>query len=475
MKNKKFLIISVVGVIAIVAFAVIKSNINQIKESSTVSDSPQIEYYTCGMHPSVKVSPQDYNKGNQTCPICNMKLTPIYKEETPKETSAQGKVLFYRHPMNPSITSKVPAKDEMGMDYIPVYEATEGEANYYGCGMQGQEHVFSIKDVEGMSCPICGMPLIRLSKEEADSLKGIVSRVKIKGEQIRLAGVQTAHVTKLHLYKEIRTVGRVAYDPKLAIAQEEFVSSLKALDKIQQGNISEIKERAENLVESAKRKLILLGLSYEQIEELRQTRKIQTSLILPEEKMWIYGDVYEYELSWLKAGAKVKVTTSSLPGEEFYGVISSVNPVLDPKTRSVRFRAQVNNPDLRLKPEMYVDVIIMSMYSGSEGQREVLAIPVDSVLDTGMRKIVWIDRGDGEYEGREVQIGPEATTTVEGKEGKFYPILKGLSEGEQIVTKANFLIDSQSQITGVAAAAYGGALGAEDEAGKAPMPPGHQH
>lgn len=357
---------------------------------SKASTEKEILYYTCGMHPSVRVSPKEYKKGNVNCPICNMKLIPVYREET---------------------------------------------------------------------------------KEEVDRLKGVVSRVKIKGEQIRLAGVKTEPVGKLHLYKKIRTVGKVAYDPQLAIAQEEFISALKALDKIEEGNISEIKERARNLLESSKRKLRLLGLSQEQIKELENSREVQTSLILPEEKMWIYGDVYEYELGWVKVGEKVKVTTASLPGEEFNGIISSINPVLDIKTRSVRFRAEVESPDLKLKPEMYVDVIIMSMYMSPEGEHMVLAIPKDAVLDTGIRKIVWIDKGNEEYEGRIVEIGPEATSTMDGKEGKFYPILKGISEGEQVVTKANFLIDSQSQITGVAAAAYGGALGAEEKK----LPPVHQH
>ena len=359
---------------------------------SKVSTDKEIPYYTCGMHPSVRVLPEEYKKGKINCPICNMKLTPVQKEET-----------------------------------------TE--------------------------------------REEVDRLKGVVSRVKIKDEQIRLAGVKTEPVRRLHLYKEIRTVGKVAYDPEMAIAQEEFISSLKALDKIQGGEISEIKERAKKLPESSKRKLMLLGLGEKQIKELEDRREVQTSLILPEEKMWIYGNVYEYELGWVKVGAKVKVTTAGLPGEELYGVISSLNPVLDPKTRSVRFRAQVDNPDLKLKPEMYVDVVIQSMYMGASGEHMVLAIPKDAVLDTGTRKVVWIDRGNGEYEGRIVKIGPEATSTIDGREDKFYPILKGLSEGELVVTRANFLIDSQSQITGVAAAAYGGALGAEEK-GTTPV---HQH
>lgn len=433
--NKYIWIVLGVAILAMIAFSLTSCGKNKPGKSSherkEMLPEEKILYYTCGMHPSVRVSPEEYNKGKVNCPICNMKLTPVYKEEEKKEIS------------------------------------------YYGCGMEGEEHVFLIQEIEGMTkCPMCGMPLKKLSKEEADRLRGIVSKVKIKGEQARLAGVKTEPVGQLHLYKTIRTVGRVAYDPHLAIAQEEFISSLAALDKIEEGWISEIKERAANLVNSAKRKLKLLGLSQEQIKELEEKREIHTSLILPEEKMWIYGDVYEYELGWVKEGVKVEVTTAGLPGEKFTGIISSVNPVLEPKTRSVRFRAEVDNPGLKLKPEMYADVVIQSMYMSPEGEHMVLAIPKDAVLDTGTRKIVWVDKGNGEYEGRVVEVGPEAIATVDEKELKYYPLLKGVAEGELVVTKANFLIDSQSQISGIVASAYGGALEAEE---KEATPPIHQH
>lgn len=448
----------------------------QLQDSKAFQDK-EILYYTCGMHPSVRVLPSEFAKGKVNCPICNMKLTPVYKELKAEALPQDRKILFYRHLQHSGITSVEPAKDEEGRDYIPVYEATGEKGLFYGCGMEGAEHVFLIEGIEGMNCPICGMPLVKLSEEEAERLKGVVSRVRIKGAQLRLAGVKTQPVKKLHLFKEIRTVGRVAYDPNLAVAEEELASSLNALDKIKEGGISEIEERAANLVESAKRKLRLLGLSEEQIKELEDTREIHKSLILPEDKMWIYGEVYEYELSWVQVGQKINVTTSSVPGKKFQGVISSVNPVLDSKTRSVTFRAQVDNPDLKLKPQMYVDVVIMSMYALPSGEDLVLAIPKDAILDTGTRRIVWVQKKVGEYEGRTVDIGPEATAAVDDKTSKYYPVLKGLAEGEIVVTKANFLIDSQSQITGIASSAYGGALGLEEEAAakEAPGGPLHQH
>lgn len=475
--NKYIWMILGLAILAIVIFPLTSCGRREPKEGhaeSKASIEGEIFYYTCGMHPSVRVTPQQYNSGTSNCPICNMKLVPVYKEKgKDEEIKEEKKNLFYRNPMNPSITSKVPAKDEMGMDYIPVYEEEMNGPEYYGCGMEGEEHIFYIQEIEGMTkCPVCGMPLKKLSKEEADRLKGVVSKVKIKGEQARLAGVKSEQAQKLHLYKTIRTVGKVAYDPQLAVAEEEFISSLKAMDKIEESQIPEIKERAVNLIISARRKLKLLGLSEKQIKELEDTREIHANLVLPENKMWIYGDVYEYELGWVKQGTKIEVTASALPGEKLIGIISSINPVLDPKTRSVRFRAEVDNPGLRLKPEMYVDVVIRSVYMSPDGEHMVLAIPKEAVLDTGTRKIIWVDKENGDYEGRIVDVGPEAMATVDGKESKFYPVLKGAAEGERVVSKANFLIDSQSQITGVAASAYGGALESEEKMAPAPI---HQH
>jgi len=335
----------------------------------------EITHYTCGMHPSVKITPENYKKGDTQCPICSMPLIPVTKSS-------------------------------------------------------GQEESFG---------------------------EDVISRVNIKARELKLAGVKTVPVIKRKLFKDIRAVGSVAYDPQLAIAQDEYISAVKAFGKAKGGQIPEITQRAEASVESSKRKLFLLGLNKDQIKELGNTLKVEENLILPGDKMWIYGDIFEYELNWVKKDSYVRVRPISLVGEEFWGKIVSINPVIDPQTRSVRFRALVDNPGRRLKPEMYVDIQIMSQYTDPEGNEEVLSIPKSAMLDTGRRRIVWVDTGKGQFEGRAVVVGPEAIDNSNDFI-KFYPVLKGLKEGDMVVTKGNFLIDSQSQITGVMAASYGGAL-----------------
>lgn len=343
--------------------------------------------------------------------------------KTFKKGTGKRKILYYRNPMNPEITSSVPAKGSMGMDYIAVYEDEVLKAGTKEAGVN----------------------------------------VRLGAEQIRLAGVETVPVRRLHLFKEIRAVGKIAYDPKLVVAQEEFVSALYSYEKISKGNIDEIIRRSEALVKSSQRKLRLLGMSQQQIVELRELKNIQTNLILPEKKAWVYADIYEFELGWIKEGQLARVTTSAFPGEEFKGKIIAINPTLNPKTRSVRIRLEIENPEMKLKGDMYVDVIIESIYITPEGRHSVLAVPREAVLDTGLRKIAWVDLGNGQFQEREVKIGPQASTEIDGKRQRYIPVLSGLDEGERVVTRGNFLIDSQSQLSGTASAAFGGTLEAEEE------------
>ncbi|MFH0827491.1 MAG: efflux RND transporter periplasmic adaptor subunit [Candidatus Omnitrophota bacterium] len=354
-----------------------------------------------------------------------------------QEDKKKRKILYYRNPMNPSITSKVPAKDNMGMDYIPVYE-------------------------EAVSPP------------EAES--GAVNTVKLSERDISLAGVVSEAVAVRHLFRDIRTVGRIAYDPELYKAEEELLQALRMRKSLEKSEISEIKERADALVEAAKLKLRLMGLDQEQIEEASLQKEPDRSLIISDEEnpyVWIYADIYEYELSWVKVGQSVKGSAIGFPDEEFSGKITAIDPVLNPMTRSARIRAKIDNPELKLKPQMYVDIFIEADFIDETGaHKPALTIPVDAVLDTGMRKVVYLDLGKGTYQGREVKIGPKATASINGEKRDFYPVEAGLKEGDKVVTKANFLIDSQSQLSGVAASAYGGALGAKEE----PMPSAaHQH
>lgn len=345
-----------------------------------------------------------------------------------KEADKTRKILYYRNPMNPAITSDVPAKDSMGMDYIPVYE----ESDTAGDGSQNQ------------------------------------ATLKLSPREIALAGVASEAITFRDLFKEIRTVGKIAYDPQLYKAEEEFIQALKTSQALQESRESQLKERTASLAEAARLKLRLMGLSDQQIDGLKDADGPDRSLIISDEKnpyVWVYADVYEYELSWVKEDQPVKVASLSYPGEEFQGRIVAIDPVLNPDTRAERVRIKIDNPRLKLKPQMYVDIYIAGyLKDEKEMQRKILAVPENAVLDTGMRKLVYLDLGNGIYSGKEVEVGPQAEAYVGKEKQSYYPVVSGLKAGDKVVTRANFLIDSQSQLTAtVTSSAYGGALGAKDE------------
>ena len=150
--------------------------------------------------------------------------------------------------------------------------------------------------------------------------------------------------------------------------------------------------------------------------------------------VWVWAQFYENELPLLKRDLPVMITTSAYPDQKFNGKIAIVDPFLNEASRTARVRIDVNNPELKLRPEMYVNVELkMDMGKG-------LAVPVPAVLPTGQRDIAFVDKGAGKLEPRFVELGR--------KYGDFYELLAGLKEGERVVTSANFLIDAEAKVQG---------------------------
>jgi hypothetical protein len=348
-----------------------------IHQAHQMAQQREVLYYTCGMHPSVRVSPEEYQKGKTKDPICGMDLVPVYKEE------AAG------------------------------------------------------KDV-----------------------------LKLSSREIFLTGIETFKIKQVELFKEIRTVGVVAYDPALRTAEEEYIQALNTYEKISQSGFEDAVERSEEILEASRLKLKVLGLTEGWIEELNMNKKPHDSLILPEEYMWVYADIYEYEAAWPKMGDRVEITSLVEPSIVFKGEIVSVEPIVKEKTRSLKLKILVENKEGILKPNMYVDVFLKSDLG------KVLSVPKDAVLDTGKRKIAFVDLGEGRYQLREVRVGPLAQGVVDGRKLDFYPLVGGMKENEAVVLKGNYLLDSQSQL-GQAGAVYGGALEVEGQEAKPPA--GHVH
>jgi multidrug efflux pump subunit AcrA (membrane-fusion protein) len=308
--------------------------------------------------------------------------------ETPAAKTSR-KILYYRNPMNPQVTSPVPMKDQMGMDYVPVYE------------------------------------------EEAPAEEGAVF---ISSERQQLIGIKKERVEKRKLIYQILTVGRIAYDPELYVAQEEYLQALKTANATKNSVLASVTEQSNSLLQAAERKLLLLGMSRDQIQELARQGKPEENLYLPisQDKVWVYMTIYEYEMGLIKEGLPVEIDAVAFPGEVFKGKIASITPVLDPQTRSVQVRAEVQNPENKLKPEMFVNVKI------NVDLGEKLAVPDEAVINTGKRTIVVVSNEQGSFFSRDVKLGQKA-------EG-YYEVLEGLKEGDAVVTSGNFLIDSESRL-----------------------------
>jgi len=197
-------------------------------------------------------------------------------------------------------------------------------------------------------------------------------------------------------------------------------------------------ERAKEMTDAARKKLNLLGMNDEQIAELEKTKSAETNLYLPKkgEDVWAYVSIYEYEIGFVKVGQAVDIEALAYPGETFQGAVVSINPVLDPMTRTNQVRVEIPNPEDKLKPEMFVNAKI----EVSLGEK--LAVPESAVLDTGLRKIVYLSKEAGVMESQEVNLGQKAQG--------YYEVLGGLSEGDIVVTSGNFLIDSESRLQSAA-------------------------
>lgn len=308
---------------------------------------------------------------------------------------------------------------------------TRDPGHLFTCPMHPQ----IIKDSKG-SCPICGMDLVEVKPQAAlpsSDVEGFAT-IEINPTQQWLIGVKKETVIRESLSRRLRTFGTVAYDPKLYITQKEFLEAIK----------SNRTAASRSFVEATRRKLALLGMTNKQIAELKQRGQVDESLFLTEGsgKAWIYSVVYESERPLLREGLSVDVRTTSHPQVKYRGKIDSILPVVDPKNRTIRLRSEVADPKGKLKPDMFVDVFIEIPLG------EALTVSKSAVLQTGLKNIALIDKGDGIFEPREVTLGQQSDERLQ--------IIAGLNEGETVVTSANFLLDSESQLRGVFQKSLGG-------------------
>jgi RND family efflux transporter MFP subunit len=333
--------------------------------------------------------------------------------------------------------------------------------------------------------------------EPADTPRGPVT---IDPRRQQLIGIRIVPVTHEPMNQTVRTVGVIRYDetreadinlrlegwirdlyvdytgqpirkgqplftlysPDLLATQQEYLLALKTRDQVQRSMISDARERADQLVASARQRLALWDLPAEEIRALEETRQAPDVVtfrspvsgfviekqalkglhVMPGQSLyrvadvsvvWVEADVYERDLSSIHPGAAASVTLDAYPGERFGGRVIYVYPYLDEKTRTNKVRFALANPRGRLKPGMYATVELRA-----GGGATAFSVPTNAVLDSGRDQVVFVTQGEGTFEPRQVKVGRRMGESIE--------ILEGLKEGEQVATGAAFFLDSESQL-----------------------------
>lgn len=414
-------------------------------------DGRRILYWVDPMHPAYKSDKPGI------APDCGMQLEPVYAgEAAPHPPGAERRILYYRDPEDHSYTSDKPGLNpETGNELEPVYEETPGRPpNAFQISPERQQMIgvrYGTAEVSTTS----------------DSFR-TVGRVTI--DETRIARVHTrvdGWIDKVFVDftgKEVRKGQALLtlYSPELLASQREYLLALRAKNVLRTATLPSAIEQSETLLEASRRRLELWDMSPEQIDEVARTGQPLTHVtieapvtghvlsrnafpgqrISPENELyviadlsrvWIMADVFEFDAPNVRLGQHALVRLPYNSGARtFHATVTYIQPQLEAETRTLKVRLETANPGLVLKPDMYVDVDFHMP------RRERLMVPAEAVLDTGLRKTVFVDLGNGYLEPREVETGERA--------GDLIVIRSGLKPGERIVVSGNFLIDSEAQL-----------------------------
>jgi len=372
---------------------------------------------------------------------------------------AQRKLLYYRNPMGLADTSPTPKKDPMGMDYVPVYE---GEDESKDPASPNQIRISTEKiqklgvRVEAVGMRQLGRTVRAAGRVEADERRVFAIAPRFEG-----------YVERLHVNVTGQPVARgqplfEVYSPELVTAQDEYLIALRAIEETRASG-PEAQAVMQRLADGVLRRLRNWGISDTELETLRQEGKarqlltyrspaggvvlqkpsVQGMRFMPGEALyeiadlssvWLVAEVFERDLGLVKVGQEAKLRILAYPDKLFAGKVVFISPTLEADTRTGRVRIELANPGGLLKPAMYGSLQL----SAGHPRGKVLAIPDSAVLDSGMRQVALVQRGEGLFEPRNVKLGMRADGYVE--------VLEGVATGEQVVVRANFLIDAESNL-----------------------------
>lgn len=376
------------------------------------------------------------------------------KQET---AGKEKKIKYWVAPMDPAYIRDGPGKSPMGMDLVPVYEDDEGEASAEG-----------VVKIDPVTVQNIGVRTTEVTKGPLVAAIRTVGNVTYDEERVE-------HIhTKISGYVEelyVDTAGQAVrrgqkllsiYSPELVATQEEYLQALRYAKKTAGSRFQDVTQGGDTLLEATRRRLLLMDIDSDQIKALEERGTVRKTMVLRSpargvviekkvlggmkvspgmklytiadlSRVWVIGSVYEYELPFIRKGQRAEITLPYEPGVTYKGRITFIYPYLSAKTRTVQVRMEFRNPGMKLKPDMYTDVVIQSNVTG-----EALLVPTDAVIRTGIRNIVITALGGGKFLPKEVILGREGQGMVQ--------IKSGLTEGETVVVSGQFLIDSESNL-----------------------------
>ncbi|NOZ75053.1 MAG: efflux RND transporter periplasmic adaptor subunit [FCB group bacterium] len=445
------------GLVIVTGLIVAGCSSEKKADATPAQTTESTELYTCGMHPNV------IQEGPGDCPICGMKLNPLNGGGTAAATttaatnssSGERKILYWQAPMDPSYISPKPGKSPMGMDLIPVYEGEEAFGSTVKINPVTEQNMGVRKaTVERRDLTLAIRTVARVETDES-----LVSHINTK-----ISGwVEKTYVSTTG--ERVRKGQKLIeiYSPQLVTAQDEYLDAYHNVQSLPENGDLQFKQNMKNILHSTRTRLEYFDISQDQIRELEETGMAKKTLIIRspydgfvitkhvldgmEVKpgmtlytladlsiLWIQAEIYESELPWVAEDQKATVTLPYFPGESFEGVVDYIYPVLETKSRTIKVRLVVPNPELKLKPGMYANVTIHA-----NPVKNVVAVPQEAVLFSGERTLVFVALGGGRFAPRDVSVGIQSGD-------HYYEIKDGLKAGEKIVLSGQFLLDSESRL-----------------------------